>query len=109
MFNLQISLCCELYLRVIPKCVSIFETINIYLQAPSSQQRISLQQFTNCIYFSITNYEVFSSGGFLNRTYYGKIVLFLKVSVFNVMLTTLVCLNVVHNGHAGPTGHYVSC
>jgi hypothetical protein len=37
---------------------------------------------------------------------YGKIIRFLKVSVFSVIPTTLVWLNVVPGGHAEPTGHY---
>ncbi len=42
---------------------------------------------------------------FLNPNNYGKIIRFLKVWVFNIMSTALVCLNVVHDGHTGPTDH----
>jgi hypothetical protein len=43
---------------------------------------------------------------FFNQTSYGKIILGLKVSVFNARATASVWLNVVLGGCAEPTDHY---
>jgi hypothetical protein len=43
---------------------------------------------------------------FLNKTNYGEIIRFLKVSEFNAWSTALVWISVVPGGCAEPTGHY---
>jgi hypothetical protein len=67
----------------------------------NSQHRIALQQFT----YLLISFTTFILCGFLNPTNYGKIIRFLKGSVFNAMSTTSLCLNVMHTGHTEPTCH----